>query len=587
MPTKTGLEKERLQKECEDKGLATSGSVKLLKERLAKYIEQESDLFRNEDNANQSRSFSLDANSFFIQAKLANISMYFINGYIYPLNFEHSEIYRDENRVHDFFTHYPNHIVISKTVLNDFDETQVLLEIFLKDNEIKKTNTFDSFAFYDGIIPISRIKKIFFASNSSKASFLSSCEIFPDAFVPATICDLIPEHVETKMLQGKPISNITDMNWNTTLIRFDRLMGLISFLKNTSLYYTNISDEYIEYTTNYFEVLSLINNYENESNKENTFFRWIINPETIEVDNKLARFQFKEILNAIYLNVEFDVDWALSLLEKSIDFEQNYDSKEQLQFIYKALLDYKKLKVDYRTILSNPLIKKNIPITILIFLIKFPKKNIGHSDKQAMKNFFLSPDCTIEKSTAEYIFAVMGLYYGYRNLVKEDSLKLIDPYFDSLLIGNAQVKFKLDSFLDRFTIESIFEFSRQGLQKFSEPFNFLRFDNRPEHVIKPQPRNNKVSYSDKSFHKHDKLIRKIDKISFNTLLAREIIDLYPANISQKNHIFIYVAKYFPELLTINSDKLAQLIKEHTGNANLQELEDTINLDKKYRSKYKN
>ena len=592
MSVKLESEKELLKKECIDKGLATSGTIKLLRERLAKYeADREGNLFQNEDNISTiiPKLFSLPADNFFIQAKLANILMYFVKGYLHPLNYEQSDIYRNENRLHDNFHLHPEYIILSKNVVNDFDETLVLIQVILSEEELTKINPSENFVFYNNIIPISRVNKIYFASNSAKNSFISSCEIFPDSFVPVALCEIIPSYVKSEKLNKKPLNNFATKDWTGILSRFDRLMGLMSFLKNTALYYTDKSGEYFEYTNSYFDVLSLINSFDNTSNKENTFFRWIINPEIIEVDNKLARFQFKEILNNIYQNREFDVDYALHLIESSVVFDANNEqneSKENLQHIYKTLLNYKNLKIDYKSLLSQSGIQKSIPLTILIFLIKFPKKNIGHSDKQAFKNFFLSPECNVDKNTAEYIFAVMGLYYGYQNLVKADSLRMDDTYFDSLVQDNAQVKFKLDSFLDRFTIESIFQFCDNGLQKISEPFSFLKFNNVVQPVVKSIPRNSKVLYTDHSFHKLGKIIVKIERISYNALLAQQITELYPAHISQHNHMFVYVSKYFPELLTINSDKLAQLIKEHSVNAHLEELEDIIKLDKKYRFKFK-
>jgi hypothetical protein len=573
-----------LRKECEDKGLLTSGNFKELKERLKTYEAQEkSDLFRamNADGNRQAASFALADNTFLVQMKLANLFMYFVHGYMYPLNLETSIIYREQNRKADLLTQFADYIPLSKGVVEDFDETLVLIEVILTSDEVKSLVHIDNLQFLNGPIPISRIGALYFANNSAKTSFLASVDIFPDAYVPKDLCQIIPEKIETlKLLISEPASE-SPTRWQNTIALYDRLLGMIAFLKNTALFYTNRSNEYLDYAPSYFQVLSNINNYEDVQQKDNSFFKWIINPEAIEIDGKVARFQFKEILKAVYADVEFDIDWSVQLLENSAAFEQSKEGVDQLREIVKIFFDYKKLRIDYRALLSHPLVQKNIPITILIFLIKFPNKGMSHSDKQAVKNYFKSNECTIERSVAEYIFATLGLYYGYNNMVKEDRFELFDPYFNGLARDNGQIKFKLDSFLDRFTIESIFQFSKRNGERLKDSFDFLaNIKSTVSSKLQP-PHSFEVEYVDQSFLKFGKRITSFRRIGASAVLAREITHTYDTLITQKEHIFTYVAKHLPELLNIDRDKLAAIIAANPANKTLQELRDTIELDKKY------
>jgi len=248
-------------------------------------------------------SFHLPENRFLIQVKLANLSMYFVHGCRYPVNLEKSTVYKEQNRKADLLSNFPDYIPMAKGVVNDFDETQVLIEIVLSSEEIQNLKAVDKIIFYSGPLPISRVTKLYFASNSAQTSFQASIELYPDAYVPKEICQIISDPIETEMLNLAQLPTKSLDKWKITIDKYDRVLGLIAFLKNATLFFANSTHEYVEYTPGYFQVLSLINNYEDSSQKDNLFFQWIINPDSIEIDSKLARFQFKEILKAVYESI--------------------------------------------------------------------------------------------------------------------------------------------------------------------------------------------------------------------------------------------------------------------------------------------
>jgi hypothetical protein len=415
---------------------------------------------------------------------------------------------------------------------------------------------------------------------------VSSVEIFPDSFIPKDCCQLIPEKIGTVTLDAEAPPVNGQGRWASVISRYDRLLGMLAFLKNTSLLYTNVTGEFVDYTPGFFHVLALINLREDSLQKENSFFRWIISPDTIDIDGKVARYQFKEIIKAVYEGREFDVDWALRLLDESMNFEKAAEQVETLRSVVKLFFDYKKLRIDYRVLLANPLVQKNIPVMLLVFLIKFPNKGLGHSDKQALKNYFRSNDGGIEKKDAEYIFAVLGLYYGYGNLVKEDRLDLADPYFNGLAKDTANIKFKLDTFFDRFVIESVFQFAKGNGERLNETFEYLNVAPLAQPIRLSAPRTYDAEYVDRSFRKYGKQFFNIQKISASAMMARELPVLYGTQITMEDHLFTFVARHYPQLLSIDTEQLARLIAQESGNKSLNELRDVIELDKKYRSKHK-
>src|ERR1700743_71680 len=106
-----------LRKECEDLGLPTDGGVKALKDRLKKFdAEPKGDLFQAPSNKveSQATTFLLAENKYLIQLQLANLNMYFVHGYLYPVNMEESAIYKEQNRMADLLTRYPDYLPMAK-----------------------------------------------------------------------------------------------------------------------------------------------------------------------------------------------------------------------------------------------------------------------------------------------------------------------------------------------------------------------------------------------------------------------------------------------------------------------------------------
>lgn len=567
---------EELRRECQVRGLPMKGTQKELQQRLTDY---EAGLFKSSNASLESFDrLEIPQAHYLLQLQRENLAMYFASGVIYPANLEPSAVYRDENRKQDILSMFPDYLVLSKGIVDRIDDSEVLVEMVLAADEASNLQHRGFFFFLNEPLPISRIVKIYFLNDQSRTSFLSSMKIFPDSFVPSDICDIVPAGIATYTSPAATDLIRSEGDWRHKMDYFDRLMGMVAFLKNTSLFYADKTNEYQEYTNVYFDVLPLINGYFGEPVKSVVMFRWIINPDIIDVDRKIARFQFRAILYGIYQNTEFNIDWAINLLDASIKFDgDSLDSRAELQSIRNLFVDYKAHKIDYKAILVRQDVRKSIPLTIMVFLVKFSNKSLGHSDKQAVKNYFRSEECTIDRNTAEYIFAVLGLYYGYRNLVKSDEIKLKDLLFNEIVKNESNIKFRLDSYLDRLTIESIFKFVVGGFVQINDAFDMLK-SNRAAHLRKIQiPIARDVEYLNQSFFKVDKMIVKIRKIDGNQLLIQRIDARYDTNITQQSYLFTFVARHYPHLLSINKQEFLDLLSKNSKD-NFFELRDAIELD---------
>ncbi|MCP4108741.1 MAG: hypothetical protein GY749_24870 [Desulfobacteraceae bacterium] len=261
-----------------------------------------------------------------------------------------------------------------------------------------------------------------------------------------------------------------------------------------------------------------------------------------------------------------------------MELEQEPTEMKGLENILKLFQKYKKHKVDYMTILDNIAdSEKNLPIVILTLLVKFSNKSISHTDKQAVKNYFKSDKNIIDNNNADYVFAILGLYYGYENMIKNDDIRFSDTYFQKISYNRTNIKSKLDSYLDRLIIESVFQFCLNNRSTVSDSFDYLKAE---VSELNEYSCSIPSDYTDYSYTVFGKRILKLKKTTKVDLLAEYINKNYGDFITHNDYLFAYIKKYlFPELLS--KQRVLEAIKNNPYNMN--ELERILTLDKNIKS----
>lgn len=585
---------EQLRELCIERGLDTRGKKNDLVSRLLRSDESKNNIFTQtlvEDElaikpAKTTVKFSPKEN-FYLHLKSSNLSNYFSFGYFYPLALEESEIYKTENRAKDILSIFEEYIIVGKTPINKFEDTDVLVELVLngiKINEIPSSRLF----YVEEPIPISRVKSIYFKTATLKASFLSSIKTFPDSFIPSVICKIMPIEYETsEEIDIERIDlpkNETLSEWKSKLDLFDKVLGLFAFIKNVSVFYAERENKFENYSAGFFSTLNLINSTSQLSvYKENVYLRPLLHYRKLEI-NSTQRVIFKSVIEKVYQNETFDFKAAIEILENSIANEHSKNGEltdtKELITLFKQL---DKLIVSYKEILQKEVIKKNqnLPALALLFLSKFPNKSRQHTDKQAVRNIFIQSEFTSQLNIAEYVLGFLGLYYGYKSMIKEDTnLKFSDVTFEQLAINAQSIKFKLETYLDRFIVESAFQFAVQQ-KVLNDSFEFLNWGGDISYS-KPiaLSSNYQYEYFDMSTRVMGQKILSIVRRDKTEKVFEKIMSQYPDKVESTTYLAAFFAKYF------NLDKwhILDLLKKNKGRYPMNELEDIIDLDSKNKKK---
>ena len=115
----------------------------------------------------------------------------------------------------------------------------------------------------------------------------------------------------------------------------------------------------------------------------------------------------------------------------------------------------------------------------------------------------------------------------------------------------------------------------------TEPFDFLEDKVNITPSLLPAPTGLREEYNDNSFIKFGKLIINIKKVDLALVVAKEIMSVYGEGVTRREYLYTYIEKYLPELLTIDTARVAQLVAERSGSQVFAELREIIEMDKKY------
>ena len=293
-------------------------------------------------------------------------------------------------------------------------ETDCCLEVGLTENEEKQLLPIEREWFLYVIpIPITRIKKILFTSEEQKSQTITNIRMSA-AFVPDELIEVIDEFNNIPLEKTEVTINRGNA-FEEPIKKFDSYLGGFSLMRLAC-------EEYMNYSKNYFSTLSFFSEKirkELESNKQNVSDRYF--------DAFVGEKKFKELL---------------PLINRKIDEQDlNILAKEEGQKILKnnitGSIDLSNLKGKTQTA-----------------AILYTHKVGNESGDKKIDSLILNNFKGVEYG--ELIALCYGLNRGYSAFGHK--------YKDKI------VKFQLNSQLDYYTIESLYQYAFNGIKSNEFPY---------------------------------------------------------------------------------------------------------------------
>ena len=367
--------------------------------------------------------------TFYIPIKSANLAHYFVKGCICP------SIYI-QNRVDDIQNNFNSYVLLSTSKFTENTNCSIEIVLDFKTENIKKIT--ENFYLFDSVLPISRIKAILFTDEPQKTNTVFNITSGA-AFLPLDLISVEPSINPISIIELQNFSaEKSQNNWQIKLDVFNRVLGGFALMKLGK-------EEFENYSENYFDTLACINNiigneFQNQSLKISDKYKWAI----------LKGGKHSQLNELIFSPISESVLMSYA--------------KEEGILIKKENGKYKLNSKDEHS--------KTYLISILA--------SYGEGTRMSIDNFISDLNSNkFPKERKEGIALIFGINKGYeifRNKYETSNFQ-------------ADVKFKLDSTLDYYTIETIYQYAFNGkisnskfeyldswIPKFNENINNSKFE---------------------------------------------------------------------------------------------------------------
>ena len=325
-----------------------------------------------------------------------NLTHYIGSGIIVP------SIYI-ENKNADIQDKFKNYLLLSSSKFTK--ETNCAIEIVLNNDEEAPKKITEHFYLFDMPLPISRIKNIYFTNEEQKVNtnfnITSGSAFIPDGLLKVSQ----EETIETKELENIEVQS-SEKNWSEYLKKYDQILGGFSTMKISK-------DNFQNYPTHYFSALGNIN----------TLFSNILAQQNIVIENSFQfaftdEGRFKNFHNTIYSEIDFNE-------------VQRYAENDKVK------LDVKNGLVQIDKIAENT---QTYLVAILESYGKGKRKQVDSFISDLIAGKFVEK----KKEGLSLIFGLNKGYKAFRNKYKTSNFEV-------------DIKFHLDSKLDYYIIESIYQ----------------------------------------------------------------------------------------------------------------------------------
>lgn len=494
---------------------------------------------------------NVETKRWLLQAHRIKLQDYIMQGIITPDRYMHDQ------KEYDIQTKNPDFLILSKGYLAPLDETQVLIELILTEEEQASLIIYNDVFFCGKPLPVSRIKKVYCQDKEIQKWILTNLESNQKGFMPVWLFDYFKKGkaflFETISLELS-FSPAPLAEYSKELRKFDKMMGMFTFMKNASMYYCHQTGIFSNYSDNYFALLSKLNPL-------------IEAVDTNFLDTIKASKPFFEL---IYSEQPMSEEFIRTLIES---------------------LEDEHIKALFAEVLENPnatlrVLQQLDSIYFYMCLVYYFKNK--NSDKK--DSFKLDIQKYVPVDKIEYALAFLGIYLGYANLRSYEKIVFNDELFQKLAGNPIPMKFKLDSELDFFTIETLYTYAF-AKDKEQRAFDYLDY---PEKKIEPLPKSEEFNtwYDIESQKEYfDVLYFKIKKKSSLEVIARKVNNYGDEIVFGRDYLASFIAKHYKKLMLYSKEgkptepfctsaQLLEALKDEDTTLKHDELFKVFELDKK-------
>jgi hypothetical protein len=415
--------------------LEITNSQNTLEEIRTEYVVEKA-----ESAINSKSKFSLSEN-IFIEVHKSNILQYFSSGCIFPSKYSSQKAFTDPQSINE------NGLFITNGYVSN-NKDHIIIQIDASAIDLSLLSINNDFGLYSGIIPISRIIKLYVYDAETKKKTLDDSLIRDAGIIPATLIEVGFSSNLSKVSYEE--FSISSESLETKLKQFDKILGLIVGTRNFNLLSYNQTGKYKSISDHsLFAIQAIDETFAKEivdSGSLSDYYKWLFT-NSCPNDRPLLSWLFSRV----YDNTNFtDADTTEF---ETICYKTNSFSGEEKQVknIFLALrksLERKKVMTDILALQS----KNSLALYVFAYL-----RNYGTSQNPELPRLELR-NSEITKFS-EYAFATLNFFFGYKQLRNsEDRLNISDDTIKKAIKVPIKptIKFELTTEFDYRIIDSVF-----------------------------------------------------------------------------------------------------------------------------------
>lgn len=386
------------------------------------------------------QSFNL-SESLFIEVHKSNLLQYFSSGCIYPSKYSLQKAFSDPQSINE------DGLLISNGYISN-NKDHILIQVDVSAIDFSLLAISNDFGLYSGIIPISRVRKLFVRDIETKKKALDDSNIRDSGIIPDAL-------IEVGFPLNLPKISYTELNISPILLelklkQFDKILGLIAGARNFNLLTYNQTGKYKSISDHsLFAVQAIDENFAKEivdSGSLSDYYKWLFT-NSCPKDRPLLNWLF----NRVYEDTNFtdaDTDEFEAICYKTNSF---LGEEKQVKNIFSALrksLERKKTLADILGLQS----KNSLSLYIFSYL-----RNFGTNQNPELPRLELT-NLKVNKFS-EYAFATLNFFFGYQQLRNtEDRISISDETIKKIvkIPIKPTIKFELTTEFDYRIIDSVF-----------------------------------------------------------------------------------------------------------------------------------
>lgn len=449
----------------------------------------------------------------YLQVNRQNLFQYFITGLISPTRYENNRPQPDIQST------FKDSLQLSNGLLDELKNTDALVELSFSQAERNELIIFSSIALLLKPIPVSRTKKIYVKSEKDKEDVLATAKTSDAGVIPDSLIEgSFPIGVELIVQDEQVKSENVKTDFTEKVNQFDRVLGAYAFVKNISVLFTNKSNTYSNFPDHYLGFVKLLFDEQSipvdTNNKQYNFYKQLLGIKFQE-ENAVLKWLFERANDETNFTTSDIKDFGHVLLKNHPDADFRDEGKDALSILNDGI----KRKTAPKFILEIKHIDK-IYLYIFSFLYLY-----GNKTAEDRTNSRIGLPNEAVTNYAEFVFALLGYFYGYSLLRNRDEKQ---TYSDNLIDKFAKnfdrpiIKFELTTLFDFYLIESVYQFVFNGTTS-TQKFDYIKPELTQEKSFSPAPISSEYEFS--NFELFGKQFFKLKKKSLSDELIKKLISL--------------------------------------------------------------